>query len=564
MADLELVGGGTLELLGGGSLELLLDDAVFASSPVPPGDVVVGGGGGVLGLSTPHVVYPNPEDAPGWSGRVVTMTGTLIAELPNISVQTVVDELNRPVTATFTMPKNDPAATSIELGADVQLWRNEQIMFWGPVIGARAGADVGPVNLDSADPMWVLGRRYFGTAERINKLDNGGFEGSIAPWAPVNVTAEHETTDPGLLLRGEGSVVLYAPTTDDAYITQTKVVETTWPYGQRLTVSAWCYISSFSWVGPSLQNRGLHIVRRTYPGGVVQAEATAEITAETPRDKWVRLEASYVVRPNELGTIEVRLYAVDGIVWWDEARMTEYESTSGDPAGNDQAELVRRIVSYAQTGRGKSSINLGTSTPATGVVKPLRAWQHADHQPIMEAVREFTDAADGLDVSVELTPVSRTFTTHFPFRGVDRTDLVLSTPENVATFGYSSDLGRTANSVVVLAASSGPSREEGGAIDSSTLSGLVLEDVIAANPDLPIGQLDTFAEEEMDSRKHPISVLEVLLKGPDLIGVLRTGDLVSVDFDDGFVQADGEWRVVRTEVNAAADQMRLSLNRWLS
>ena len=373
-------------------------------------------------------------------------------------------------------------------------------------------------------------------------------------------------------MRGNGSVRLHGRTEPNAYLTQTVPFESRWPYGMGIEVAAWVRITAWSSEteieitddrGTRTVRPGLVTVWRS--GGAAERIEVAEITADTPRNRWVRLSMWHVVAPGAVGTLEVRLYGVDGVVAWDDVQAALPASTSGDPGGNDQAELVRRVISYAQNGQDKSHLNVGTSTPATGVIIPLKAWQHADHEPIMGAIREFTEADNGLDVHVEITPHTRTFTTHYPFRGVDRSgELTLSSLTNVASFGYDLDVERTANSVVVLGPSSGPTREEGGAADLGALpGGLVLEHVVA-RPDLTVAQLDPYAAQLLAQMRDPVQVIEAVVHDRSLIGVLDVGDLVSVDLDDGIVQAAGVWRIVRAVIDARADTITATLNRWQS
>lgn len=529
--------------------------------------------GAVLDFATPPVPYPTPDDEPGWSARVVDMFGTVLAELPYVNVRSVGLELNRPNTAVVEVPKG-LAPVDLLPPNEIQVWRNGQILFWGPATRLSADSGSGAVTVACQDPQWYFERAFFGTAERLNKLINGGFEtGDLTGWGAVGITAD--VVDTGAVARGDYAAVLYGRSQDNAYITQTQVFQTDFPFGMRVHVSAWCHISAGDWAGETqveitdqehgtrLVRPGLMVIRRTYPGGEIERIAVAEITEETPRGRWVRLDTAYTVSPGQLGTIEVRLYGVNGTIRWDEARVSVPESTSGDPDGTDQAELVRRIVVYRQSGRGKSNVNVGTNTPATGVIIPHRAWQHADHEPIMAAIREFTESDTGLDVHVEITPHTRTFTTHYPYRGADRSgSLTLSTASNVASFGYDHDVERTANSVVVLGPAEGPTREEGGAINPDALpGGLILEQVVT-RLDLEVGQLDRVAAEMLALSEEPVQVVEAVVHDRSLIGVLDVGDLVSVDLDDGIVQVSGVWRVVRAVIDARTDTIRATLNRW--
>lgn len=536
----------------------------FADTALDPIVIDVTPRGGALGVATRWQPYPTPEDEPGWSVRLTTRTGQLVADLPLASVDQVRHRLNRPRTARLFFAKSDPAAVAVQPGLEVQVWDGDRLLFFGPITAVSAQSSRGPVRVDAADPLYYLERRYFGTAERLNVFTNGGFEGGLSPWTAQNVTATHTTTGP--VLRGNGVARLSGRTSPDAFIRQQTAFHTTFPPGDYFEVKAWCYIEDFG--APALDERGVMLMRLG-PGATVEDIAIAPITEDTPRGQWVPLTTGMLVPPNQTWTLEMRLYGVGGVIRWDEARSVRMESTSGDLAGNDRATLIRRIVHYAQHGRGKSPVNIGISAPATGVfVPPLVAWQHADHQPIMDVLRyEFIDPSDGVDISIEVTPTTRTFRTHFPLKGADRTASVVLRTEgpntNCEDFVYDTDLFRSAQDIVVLGDEFGASREEGGAFDRNALpGGLILEDVIAAPPGTPIRQLDLLAASELDARRQPIRTIEALVTDRTLWGLLETGDRVSVDFTDGWVNLSGAWRINEITFTPEAETMLLTMERW--
>lgn len=523
---------------------------------------------GSLGVKTPWTPYPNPAAEPGWSARVVDMTGSLVATLPYINVDDITSELNRPTTARFHYPKHRPELANIQLGCEVQLFRNNQLMVWGPVIGARGDSRGGAISFEVADPMWYLERKYFGSAERQNRMRNGGFEAGLDHWTPVRCTAE--VVSDGNVVRGDNAVRLHSRTDPNAYLSQTRVWDPEWPADTWVVATAWVYVSS-TWQGPAHEHRGLWLVRRSHPSLALSGHRGVEITEDTPRGQWVKLTTGITMPSDQLYSLELRLYALAGVVRWDEARVLLHESTSLDASGNDMTEAVRRIVVHSQTGRNKSSENIGTNTPPSGVHLPLMAWQHAAHQPIMEPIRGFIDSNPGIDVSIEVTPTTRTFTTHSPTKGTDRSGAVTLRADgpnrNCSAMRYDSEIGRTANSVIVLGTTAdGVAREEGGAIDESVLPhGQVLEDLISAPPDTPIAQLDRLAAEELRARKGPVAPIEVDVIDRNLIGLIETGDLVAVDIDDGWYHATGVWRAVRIRINGKPGgntaPMTLTLNR---
>ena len=70
----------------------------------------------------------------------------------------------------------------------------------------------------------------------------------------------------------------------------------------------------------------------------------------------------------------------------------------------------------------RSDLNVGWSNPGgdTGVTM-AKHYQYADHVAFDQAIGEFIDRDDIGDVSVEITPNTRTFALHVPRKGTDRT-----------------------------------------------------------------------------------------------------------------------------------------------
>lgn len=524
-----------------------------------------------------------PEEAPVWTARVVDRSGNVLRELEHANLAPIVRTLNAEDEFGLSSSKYDPATVDVELAGEVQVLRKGVVMAWGPVVGDNASSTDPAMTFAGRSPWWYFRRRFFGTADRRNMLANGDFElgaasgalnAPVPGWTRVGgARLRHWTTatKPGghglpAPLSGDRAISLDSSTAGaNRYVRTRFSYRTTFPPGQRITVAAWYWIGT-GWIGPAALGLGLYVGRRV--AGEFTVQNAAAIDNDSPRGEWVRLETSIIVPPNEDGEVEVRLYSPAGWIAWDAAVSVLMESTGAGFTPTDQAELAALFVRYAQTGRGKSPLNIGTDTPPTGVLR-TRAHQHADHEWIADAVAELGSLPDGFDFSIDLTDRTRTFRTHYPRKGVDRSSSVtlkLGRPDdggNLSSYTRSREIGSTATSVVTRAQGDGPDREEGGAIDASGLDGLILEDLVDAPSDLTIGELDDFAEDELELRREPVVVLEVTTHGAaeTLIELLDVGDLVHVLIDDGAVQVDDVFRVVRLSIDPKTDAMTLTLNR---
>lgn len=529
---------------------LLFPPPSSGSPPIDGIDLEVELGEPIASSSSIPGQYPNPADAPGYTLRAVTMFGEVLGELPVAKAETITRTLNGEREATISSPKAHPSTALLSPFVEVQIHRNGALRFWGPLVGDSSSSDQGATGFPARGPWWYFRRRRFGTANRTNILRNAGFEQDFAAWRAVGTTPEIRTADelevadpPAAPLTGSKVAAGLVGDGESAYLIQRRSYRTEWPAGQLLTLAAWVYL--YAYTGPAAGGYGLYL-SRVVAGEVIRT-AIAEIDDDTPRGQWTRLETSLVVPPFEDGVLEARLYFPGGASFWDHAVLVLMESTSSAFDGDDQTELARKVIRYAQHGRGKSDLNIGTATAPTGVVV-RRAWQHERHEVISDAVSELAAGPTGFDFSIDLTETTRTFRTHYPRKGTDRRgELTLELGVNVARYSRLRDGTTAASSVVVKAPGDGPDREEGGSIDTSNLGGLILEDVIDAPESLPISELDDFAEEEREARDDVIPVLElVTYQGAgDLLELLETGDVVDVVIDDGSVQVNAAYRIVR-------------------
>lgn len=534
---------------------------------------------GVTVPSTP----PDPGEVPEWTVRVVKMDGELVGHLENATVETITKTLGAEDEFAFSSPKYDPATMLVRPLREVQVYRFDNLKTWGPVVSAAGTSSEGSIGFAGRGVYWYFRRRFFGTAERRNMLPNGDFElgaadgtlgGYLPGWTTVgDVQRRHWTaaTKPGGHglpdpLRGEKAISLASDEEgQNGYVRSRFEYRTEFPPGQRLTFAAWVYIAD-GWIGPAALNLGLYVERIV--GGVRETASWALIDDDTKRDDWVRLECSMIVRPDRDGYVEVRLYSPAGWVVWDEAVSVLMESTGAGFTPTDQVNIAGTIVRYGQEGRGKSPLNIGTSTPATGVLR-RRAWQHADHEWLSTALEELAAHTDGFDFDVLLTPVSRTYRTHFPGKGRDLSGdvvLTLGAPAdggNIASYTISEDGANVSTSIVARGAGDGPDREEGGAIDADELDGLVLEQYLDAPTGLPIGELDDYAANELEVSKDVVEVLELVTHqgAGDLIDTLEEGDFVSVLIDDGYVQVDAVYRIVRLVIVCRTNTLAVTVNR---
>ena len=489
---------------------------------------------------------------------VVDKTGSIFGQVEQARIGSVTFELNGAGGLDFTLPVNDPDCSLIQPGREVQLYRGNQLLFWGPIVRQQIDLDV--ASYQCAGLLWYFERRFMGKADRTNLLVNGDFEASETGWTfeegvthAISFTTKVEGAKS---LRLEGSSADHIEHAEQVYTHTTQYH----PDGDAVVISAWVYVPSADYVGGAVRDIGLVGVHKR-AGVVIGDPDVAEIGDDFVMDQWVPLEVLITgVLLND--TVEVQLYPPHGVAFYDLVTLTLMESLSFWP-GQDVATIVAGIVNYAQDNgaftHGKSDLNIGTAGAATGVVKDI-TYQFAEHRNIADAILEFVREGT-IDVDIAITPTTRTFTTYAPRKGNNRSDLSLALDTTVADFSWSWDGEAAATSVVVLGPGDGPDRPEGGATDPTAIGGLTLEWVEVAPDDVTVGGLDDRAADRLRVGVDPAIIEATTLPGAGIIGQLQTGDTVPVTISRGPLAISATtYRAVAISIAPYTDQATVTLN----
>jgi hypothetical protein len=497
--------------------------------------------------------------------RVVDVFGTSFGTLTDAKVGEYSHELNAAGSADVTLAANNAGLALLQRGREIQIWEGGTLRWWGPLVKRRRGLN--ETKWECAGTLWYFGRRFMGKADRTNLLTNGNYEAGEANWTFANGVTH--TLDTGIKAEGAQSLKLTGATTDHLqYAGQTSPAYTqAHPLGDYLTASTWVYVPSASYVSGAVDDRGLVAIRRNSAGTPIDLQV-ATIDDSTEKDMWIPLEVG-VPAMKTGDTLEVRLYPPHGVAYYDLVTLTAMESLSfGWPNGVDLADIVDGIVLYAQDNypgfiHGKSDLNIGTSTPATGVILS-RHYQFAEHREILDALLEFVRMGV-IDIDIAITPTTRTVNIYAPTKGsLYGTTLTLGTadtPGNLKDFTDSWDGDAAGSDVVVTGAGDGPDRPEGGASDPGALGGLTLEIVESASDEATVGELDIRAAERLALAANPVILEVTTMPGAGIIGTLQVGDTVPVHIVNGTEpDIDGVYRVVRIIVDPNTDQASLTLN----
>ncbi|HVM07190.1 MAG TPA: hypothetical protein VM345_01905 [Acidimicrobiales bacterium] len=486
---------------------------------------------------------------------------TLTNAWPTGPVET---ELNRPQRFVFAMDVLDPqAALCVPLAREINVYRNTTRIFAGPIVNAHVEADTATVTFECDGLLAYFAHRNIDSgADRTNFLSNPEFEDNVTGWTAVNTTATAVTSQRILGLKS--AQLVQSTALQDAYLKQDVAIVGT-GVGSLYTIVAWFKIDPTAWIGEAIGGRGLTLSRIV--GGDIQQSGDFYIDGDTPRGSWQRAETTVWVPPNASETLQVRLYSPGGTIWWDAASLTLMESLASAEAGDDflmdQTKIAKRIAEFVQDPTfGKDNVGILTDCPLSGVERE-RHYQFADHTNALQALVEFTEMENGFDIEVD--PADRTFRTHYPFKGADRTGTVTLTPPAAADdsdqcllqrWRYAGD--QAASGVVVLGEGDGPDREEGGAADPTAFDGRTIELVTTPRATAAIDTLDEIASRELVDRLRP-EIVEIAVLDPTFVALLKTGDVVTVTVDWGIVQCSGAWRITRTAEDLAAGTLQVTL-----
>lgn len=534
---------------------------------------------------------------------VTDVNGTTYGELENAVLSPIVYELGKiDEDWSFQILQNDPkAALILDVPfREVQVWRGDQILAWGPAVRPTATKETLTVSCHGAG--WHLGRRHIGKADRHNWVSNGSFEDGLAGWDlftdPVNIYYGHPEAQTQL---PDASTVSFPTVLGKRALAMSNHVNGAYagigqqfeftvdsafsPEGDTFTLKGYAFLTEKIDGNAAWNAWGLYLERfsTTEPSPVPEIlavlpdaklslqQSIVTMDEDFPVGVWTRLETEFTLPPKagEPETIYARLFApANQTVYWDAISLTLVEKLPF--YGVDQALICQGIVEHLQDAAyDKSDVNISTSCPATGVLRN-RVYIHSEHPNGLRSLEEFPTLDNGLDWAVTYTPTDRIFTTYYPRRGTLKSQFALTigtpgAPGNVADWSWTFDGEAASNSVIVLGTGgSGSSREEGSAVDTSAFEGgLTLEEVYVAPPESTIDSLDDLAVEHLAVARNPV-VLEVkTIPGQfwasDPVGRLWPGDDVPVTIQRHSLDVDAVYRVVKLAINPD-DTLDLTLN----
>lgn len=324
-----------------------------------------------------------------------------------------------------------------------------------------------------------------------------------------------------------------------------------------LTFVGWTKITK--WLGPSKDGWGVYIqiVNPAKPKVIVDS-AHADIDEKTPRDRWIRMEASVEVPADGISyEVQVRFYPPAGTALWTRGGLYPGDQLAFFDA--DQALIIKGLVEHAQdTTIGKGNLSIATNCQPTGITR-TREYPYDERMPIETAISEIAALYRGPEVTMQVTATTQTVTTHHPRQG-KATSEVLVHGGSVVAYEAPTDTRDSASSIILQADQSGADREEGYASDPLALDGLLLERVISTEGETPVTELEEGATHALGMYKRPQPSVWVTIdprRTGYMLGAVGQGDTVRAIIQQ--VGIDGTHRFVKRRLHPAGDMLEMML-----
>lgn len=320
------------------------------------------------------------------------------------------------------------------------------------------------------------------------------------------------------------------------------------------------------------------------PYGELTQASLDSVTWDLLGDGALKLSIDPITRNADkviLNATEVQLWMEDSLEWWgvprkcsgDLRRLTfdceelfsyfHYRFVLDEDLSYtdlEQFAIGRNLVNYAQSGIQGTNPNLHISIAGytnSGVTRSRDYISDRKHN-IFDALKEFTTLDDGYEQSIEVYGDGRReWTPWYPQKGTDRTDIVLEYGHNIVGGNYSEDGtkmatkidatgGTTPNDPFNVLLGREKQRYTYEDVAASTTSGVHIA-VLPSGSRSDLPWLQARATGQVNARKAPVVIPTVICrqggKYPQLVGNVKTGDLVRCRIDRGRIQVNGTYRI---------------------
>jgi hypothetical protein len=459
---------------------------------------------------------------------------------------------------------------------EIQLWRRDECIFWGIVVGVTATTATASFECRSLE--LYLRQRRPGPGAQTELVLNPSFENSVPLSAPVNWTdlsgvgsgfVVTSSATSGRLALGLQGLLLAAGAGTDAYFEQSVVVTAPATAAQRVEISAW-WKSYFGFtVEDTYLDRGLFVARLTYPGLVLIDTLNCPIEPTMRDETWRRCSVETSVPAGTTYAFQIRLYIPRGTVLWDAVSFRRRFATY-TVYGEDRRALARRLLEQATMGGVVANSQGGgpNGDLASEIVHPP-VWiqwapQNADVGDTRPVYIDHDTSADFLtllqdfprlglaDFTIDRADgTQRLFRLHPGRRGTYRPEQTLEVGRNIVRINYNLTSANVADQLL-----------PNGLDWSNTLPNPQPTDrdiwaQVSPTPESTIQQIEDFIPLERSRRENPSPLSSVTVMATSEAGsVLEVGDTVPIHATLGYLTAaDGTYRILTRTLEPASDMV---------
>ena len=214
----------------------------------------------------------------------------------------------------------------------------------------------------------------------------------------------------------------------------------------------------------------------------------------------------------------------------------------------DQFNIGWNLVNYAQTGTNKSRRITSAPFTPSGRIRSAE-FKRDGREAILELLEKFAVIDEGFDFEIKLYGDGRReFTPYYPAKGVVRANMPLEMKRNIVGLSFQKVGRNQATHVWATGGSNGDVQfeEEYEDVALSAEYG-VIEKIVSEGSQQDVNWLEDRAMDEVAAEGVPIPVPELIVNDSPvkLDGVLDVGDIVPVRVKHGYIDINGNYRVVK-------------------
>lgn len=366
--------------------------------------------------------------------------------------------------------------------------------------------------------------------------------------------------------------------------------------GDTFTLTAWVYVPSDEYLGPAIEDRGLmleHFSSFNADGtpddrnNVSVTHAVAPINDDTPKDKWVQMQATIKVprskRPTVPGDghtgkffytedtqyVSFRLYAPYGTAYWDEVSLTYNERLVFNQ--KEQTHILAEVINLAQDPEyGKADLFINPFFASRSKVRRNRTYLFSNNQTVNQVIDEALSMERGVDIDIYPTAnpsadTPRYFRQFYPHKGQYKPKYALVLGRNIASYEVVTDGEKVANSVMVTSDSGNdkaPFTSHRSGQNTYIDGGVVLERVYTATPGSAITSLDDQSLRGLKryrNKVHTIRVTVVPSRGDEAWWKLLLGDTTDLVIKNHRHDINGVFRILRKDLDPETGNVDIDL-----